>query len=237
MIHQIKKYPATTLASAGISVSESQLADVRSTEDLDLPTLMFQAGYLTIQDWEFNSVLEEIIYRLNFPNKEVHKAFYSSLARDMGKIAPQEIAGQAAQLRQELTALDLAAFVQTINVQFAKIPYHAFKEAKEGFYQMILLLCLDLSGMRTYGEVHTNLGRIDLVLQQPQHTFIFELKVDQPVAVALDQIHNKRYQERYLKDGKEIVAVAISFRTESRNIGAWKGGLYTPEGQLVRELN
>ena len=46
----------------------------------------------------------------------------------------------------------------------------------------------------------------------------------------------RRYQERYLKDGKEIVAVAISFSTESRNIAECKGGLYTAEGQLVREL-
>ena len=237
LIHQIQKYPATTLTFSGIKLSQNRLADVRGVEAIDLPTLMFQAGYLTIQDWEYDNILKTTIFILDFPNEEVHQAFYQSLVQDLGKFAPEEISSQAVQLRQELTTLDLAAFVQTINVQFAKIPYDAFRDAKEGFYQMILLLCLDLSGMRTYGEVHTNLGRIDLVLQQPQHTFIFELKVDQPVAVALDQIHNKRYQERYLKDGKEIVAVAISFRTESRNIGAWKGGLYTPEGQLVRELN
>ena len=74
------------------------------------------------------------------------------------------------------------------------------------------------------------------MVQQPKHTFIFELKVDQPAAVALDQIHRKRYEERYLKAGKEIVAVALSFSTKTRNISQGQGGLYTAQGELIREI-
>ncbi|MEL6539619.1 MAG: PD-(D/E)XK nuclease domain-containing protein, partial [Bacteroidota bacterium] len=236
LIHEIQKRPAIAASLAPISASENQLTDARTIEDIELSTLMFQTGYLTIQHWEYDTILKTTIYHLNFPNEEVHQAFYQSLARELGKTAPQVIAQLAIQLQQELTTLDLASAVKTINIQFAKIPYNAFKDAKEGFYQAMLLLCLELSGLRTYGEVHTNLGRIDLVVQQPQHTFIFELKVDQPAAVALDQIHTKNYQERYLKDGKEIVAVAASFSTQTRNISEWKAGLYTAEGALVREL-
>ncbi|MEL6539683.1 MAG: AAA family ATPase, partial [Bacteroidota bacterium] len=236
LIHEIQKRPAIATSLAPISASQNQLTDARTLEDIELSTLMFQTGYLTIRDWEYDTTLKTTIYHLNFPNEEVHQAFYQSLARDLGKTTPQVITQLAIKLQQEFTALDLASAIKTINIQFAKIPYDAFKDAKEGFYQAMLLLCLELSGLRTYGEVHTNLGRIDLVVQQPQHTFIFELKVDQPAAVALDQIHTKNYQERYLKDGKEIVAVAASFSTQTRNISVWKAGLYTAEGTLIRVL-
>ena len=236
LIEQIKKHPASSVSLAGSNALESELADVSNLTEINLKALMFQTGYLTIQDWELDKGLEETVYRLNFPNKEVHKAFYNSLVRNLGKLLPQSISEQAVQLQKELLSLDLSGAVETLNIQFAKIPYDAFKEAKEGFYQAILLLCLELSGLKTCGEVHTNLGRIDLVVQQPKHTFIFELKVDQPAVVALDQIHRKRYQERYLKDGKEIVAVALSFSTKTRNIGEHKAGRYTQEGVLLEEL-
>ena len=236
LIHEIQKRPTITTSLAGVSVAQSQLTDARSIEDLDLPTLMFQTGYLTIRDYSYEESFSETFFELNFPNREVQKAFLNSLIMDFGKMNLREFDRVATQLREELTTLDLTAALKTLNIQFAKIPYEAFKEAKEGFYQAMMLICLEVAGLRTYGEVHTNLGRIDLVVQQPKHTFIFELKVDKPAAVALDQIQTKRYQERYLKDGKEIVAVAISFSTESRNIAAWKAGLYTPDGQLVQEL-
>ncbi|MEL6152649.1 MAG: hypothetical protein AAFQ78_01345 [Bacteroidota bacterium] len=58
----------------------------------------------------------------------------------------------------------MAAVVQAFNIQLAKIPYDAFQHAKEGFYQAMLLLCFAISGLKTFGEVHTNLGRIDLVV-------------------------------------------------------------------------
>ena len=236
LIQEIQKRPTLTTSLAGISVSQTALMNIRSIEDIDLPTLMFQTGYLTIQDWEWDKTLKTTIYKLNFPNEEVHQAFFQSLITDLGKLIPQAISEHAAQLQKELISLDLPAAIKTLNIQFAKIPYHAFQQAKEGFYQAIMLLCLELSGLRTYGEVYTNLGRIDLVVQLPKHTFIFELKVDQPAAIALDQIHSKRYKERYLKEGKEIVAVAMSFSTETRNIGQCNGGLYTAQGELVKEL-
>ncbi|MEO1219052.1 MAG: AAA family ATPase [Bacteroidota bacterium] len=236
LIHKIQQCPTTTTALAGSSVSESALRDVSSIQDIDLPTLMFQTGYLTIQASTWDLELEEMVYRLDFPNKEVHKAFFQSLIRDLGQLMPQEITRAAAQLRKDLTDLHLGAFVATINIYLAKIPYTSVPKPKEGFYQAILLLCPELSGLKTQGEVHTNLGRIDLVVQQPRRTFIFELKVDKPASVALDQIQTKRYQERYLQEGKEIVAVAISFSSTSRCIVAWAGGLYTAAGQLVKQL-
>ncbi|MEL6152832.1 MAG: AAA family ATPase, partial [Bacteroidota bacterium] len=236
LLHELQQRPQLTTSLSGVSASANQLSDSRSPEDLNLPALMFQTGYLTIKDWAWDETLEETVFSLDFPNKEVYKAFFQSLLREFSKVAPQEISSLALQLRAAMEALDMAAVVQTLNIQLAKIPYNAFQHAKEGFYQAMLLLCFEISGLKTFGEVHTNLGRIDLVVQLPKHTFIFELKVDKKIAVALDQLHNKRYQERYLKDGKEIVAAAICLSTKDHNISAWQAGHYTAEGTLIRTL-
>ncbi|MEL6152958.1 MAG: AAA family ATPase, partial [Bacteroidota bacterium] len=154
LLHEIQKQPQITTELSGINIPETQLSDSRSPEDLNLPALMFQTGYLTIKDWAWDETLEETVFSLDFPNKEVYKAFFQSLLREFGKVAPQEISSMALQLRAAMEALDMADVVQILNIQLAKIPYDAFQHTKEGFYQAMLLLCFEISGLKTFGEVH-----------------------------------------------------------------------------------
>ncbi|MEL6607246.1 MAG: AAA family ATPase, partial [Bacteroidota bacterium] len=51
LIKEIQKRPATAMSLAPVSASENQLTDARTIEDIELSTLMFQTGYLTIQHW------------------------------------------------------------------------------------------------------------------------------------------------------------------------------------------
>lgn len=43
-------------------------------EHLDIMSLLFQTGYLTIKDYE-KTIGEETIYHLSYPNREVENAF------------------------------------------------------------------------------------------------------------------------------------------------------------------
>lgn len=52
-----------------------RLGRVQNIESIDLPTLLYQSGYLTIQ--EYNEKFEE--YILRFPNREVQKSFFEDL--------------------------------------------------------------------------------------------------------------------------------------------------------------
>lgn len=104
---------------------------------------MFQTGYLTIQ--EYNQ--KEDSYRLDFPNREVRQAFFNSLLQEFTEIDPLEVSRTSEQLRSELESFDLKSFITTINSHFAKIPYHLFAHAKEGFYQAVFFTFLEKSGI------------------------------------------------------------------------------------------
>jgi len=47
-------------------------------------------------------------------------------------------------------------------------------------------------------------------------TYVFELKVDKPAAIAMDQAQAKKYAEPFLAPGKPVWLVGLSFDRESR---------------------
>ncbi|MEL6413257.1 MAG: PD-(D/E)XK nuclease domain-containing protein, partial [Bacteroidota bacterium] len=236
LIEQIQKYPKNLLPLGGIEVSDNRLSGGSKIDYIDVATLMFQTGYLTITDY---SELERA-YRLDFPNREVREAFLDSLLNELTDIDSLSVVRSAAQLRAAFEALDIAGLIKTLNIHFAKIAYHAHREQtqrlSEGFYQAVFFTFLERSGIETKVEEATSRGRIDMVVQLSNHVFIFELKVDQTAEIALDQVHDQGYKERYLEAGREIVVVGINFSTQSRDINEWKAGIYAPEGTLIREL-
>ena len=50
----------------------------------------------------------------------------------------------------------------------------------------------------------------------PCGTYIFELKVDRPAAVAMDQATAKKYAEPYLAPGKPVWLIGLSFERGTR---------------------
>ena len=66
-----------------------------------------------------------------------------------------------------------------------------------------------------------NNGRIDKVIVNRDHIYIFEFKMDQPAKVAITQIKEKGYATPYLNDSKPITLIGINFSREDRNIVEW----------------
>ncbi|XWN35588.1 MAG: AAA family ATPase [Roseivirga sp.] len=234
LIEQVKKHPESAVPLAGSHAEESALMEISSLEEIDLTALMFQAGYLTIQAYHPGDEVEEGSYTLDFPNREVRQAFFSSLLKEFAKVNPLAVSRGAKQLKAALAAYELSAFVSTMNVHFAKIPYHASSKAKEGFYQAVFFTYLELSGMRTQAEVVTNKGRIDVMCELEKAIYIFELKVDQPASIAMDQAQVREYSKRYTQVGKQILVMGISFSSQTRAIADWQGELQNAEGQVLR---
>ncbi|XWN34787.1 MAG: AAA family ATPase [Roseivirga sp.] len=236
LIEQVSKHPQVVPPLAGIVAEESALMDISSLEEIDLKALMFQTGYLTIQAYQTGNEEEEGAYTLDFPNREVRRAFFASLLKEFARIDPQGVTRAAKQLREDLTTYNLEAFIKTINIHLAKIPYYVSQDAKEGFYQAVFFTLLEKSGIRTQAEVPTNIGRIDLVAQLPAATVIFELKRDQTATLALDQARCKEYCMRYVQPGKELLVMGINFSSATRNIDSWQGELLDERGERVRVL-
>ena len=56
----------------------------------------------------------------------------------------------------------------------------------------------------------------------PLGIYVMEIKYDDTVEAALQQIDEKGYAEKYRLDGRPLVKVGISFSSAERNIVDWK---------------
>ena len=61
--------------------TQDDLADIHEVDAIPLPALLFQTGYLTIQDYQ----VDLDAYQLDFPNKEVREAFFGSMLEEREK--------------------------------------------------------------------------------------------------------------------------------------------------------
>ncbi|MDX8430230.1 MAG: AAA family ATPase (plasmid) [Candidatus Algichlamydia australiensis] len=233
LIDQINNRPQSIIPLRGMSAIESTLSDISRVDRINLAALMFQTGYLTIKGYK----PEERSYQLDFPNREVKDAFFSSLLQEFTEIDPVEISRSALGIKQSLEALDIPKFVDIINTHFAKMPYHVFGHAKESFYQAVFFTFLETAGIRTSSEIATNIGRIDLMTETPEVVCIFELKLDKTADIALTQAETKKYRERFAYSTKNTAVFGINFSSKTRNISDWKGKIYSNNGNFVKDLS
>ncbi|MFN8486711.1 MAG: AAA family ATPase [Caldilineaceae bacterium] len=186
-------------------------------EKLTVVPLLYQAGYLTIKEYD----RKRSLYKLYYPNYEVENAFLTHL---LGEFSAVEAGLNASHLWQMIDALqqnDLAAFFATLNFFFARIPYD-IQLKQEKYYQTIFYLIFTLIGLRIDAEVRTNHGRIDAVIELAQTIFLFEFKLDGDEQAALDQMKANAYVERYQGLGKTIQLIGVNFSTEVRGVTGWK---------------
>jgi len=69
-------------------------------------------------------------------------------------------------------------------------------------------------------EDNTNKGQIDLSVLNQESVYIVEFKVveDKEEGVALKQIKERRYYEKYMGKYQEIYLIGIEFSKEKKNI-------------------
>jgi hypothetical protein len=95
-------------------------------------------------------------------------------------------------------------------------------KAPEETYQAVFCAILYFIGVGVTPEVRTNDGRIDAVMETPDHVYIMEFKRNASADEALAQIKEKKYFERFLESGKRITLVGVNFNSEIKNIDEFK---------------
>jgi len=186
-------------------------------ESVDLVALLFQTGYLTIEDYD----RQTRTFHLKIPNQEVRQSLVSELFNHFSRQKTWVRDALLERLRQNLAEGDLGGFFDGCNELLAAIPYTAHI-AREGYYQSLLYLCVHMLGYNVNGEVMTNRGRMDMVVTTEQRIYIFEFKIDQSEKKAIEQIKERGYAERYQHEGKELVLVGANFSSKKRAIVGWK---------------
>ena len=93
------------------------------------------------------------------------------------------------------------------------------------YYQTIFYLTFKLIGLRIATEVKTSTGRIDAVVKVADHVYLFEFKLNKSADIALEQIEERGYYQKYRLHGKVITLVGANFDSNQRAISDWKSAV------------
>ncbi|TCW60158.1 hypothetical protein C5O22_12735 [Treponema sp. J25] len=183
---------------------------------IELETLMWQTGYLTIETYEM--VLEKTEYKLKIPNLEVQQSLFGLIAEHITK--SKGYPKYSGNIIRSLLAKDFDAFKRHLMALYASILYHLFVHnrmyEKEGYYVSVFYAYMKGLGVEAIAEDVTDRGRIDLTLVFPESIYIMEFKVNG--TGTLEQIHAMGYYEKYSDVQKPIYLVGIEFDTTIRNV-------------------
>ena len=188
-------------------------------DKIDPLALLLQTGYLTIKSSFVD--LGETLYYLDFPNREVKSAFETYLISDYASIPQETVGANVFKMVKAIKARDVNLFMELLKTFFAAVQYDVATDT-EGRFQLLFYSVFLLIGVRVEAESRTNNGRIDAVICDGNHVYIFEFKINQTAEIALDQIHEKEYFRKYQHSSRKIVLVGANFDTVSRQITEWK---------------
>jgi Holliday junction resolvase-like predicted endonuclease len=127
-------------------------------------------------------------------------------------------------MNRSLVEGNVDRFMELMKAIFASIPYDITDRVsdREQHYQSLMYLVLALLGVDVRGEVRTNRGRIDLVVEVGDVVWVIEAKIRGSSREALRQIEDRGYIEKYMGRGKKVKKIGIVFDVGERNVKEWE---------------
>ena len=193
-------------------------------ESLNPITLLFQAGYLTIE----KTFIErgKLVFRLKMPNQEVRLALNDYFIEDYTGISA-DLKSRQGDLYNALSTGNLASFEQYIRSLFAGIPWRNFTNNDlanfEGYYASVLYAFFASLNAQVIPEDITNHGQADMSIILGNHIYVMEIKVVDNLPEgnnqALQQIVLKNYAEKYRnREGISVHELGLVFNKTERNL-------------------
>jgi hypothetical protein len=204
------------------TVATDQLLGSFDVQQIEVETLLFQTGYLTIGS--VRKVFDNSVYTLVYPNYEVKRSLtdfilgyliHNAQAREENKLSLLDI----------LMTPDMDRLRDLFHSFFASIPNDWYRKNQivkyEGYYASVFYCYFNALGLDVTAEDTTNHGRIDLTVKLERRVFILEFKVVDMNAgknSALKQIKEKAYHEKYRAEADELYLIGVEFNRKDRNI-------------------
>lgn len=236
LLEHLKRYPITrALDYDGVEVCENEFSIPCESGDTPMP-LLYQSGYLTIASYD--PLLK--LYVLKIPNNEVRKGLIDSLMPIILKRTVADNNGLVTAMAKAIFSRDLGKALTALRSYIAKIPYDIItkeewecNESREAFYKLLIYMAFSMLNSIVDTEVKSVLGRADVVIQTNADIFVLELKVDDTVENALQQINSKGYTIPYEADGRKLTKCGICISSSARNITHWRAT--DADGNVVDE--
>ena len=198
----------------GIEVSANTLADF-NTDNLNMASLLFQTGYLTIKR------VEDRIYELGYPNREVKESLLDGLLNTYREPVLSDSLVLVTRLRKAINTGNVEALITTLDSLIGQIPYDHWRGDTESIFNIITVLTFRLAGVEVHTEVHSAHGRCDVLVKTDDYLYVMELKLDGTAQEALDQILTAGYLQPYQNDPRKKVALGIAFSSTTRGVAEY----------------
>ncbi|HIX57479.1 MAG TPA: ATP-binding protein [Candidatus Anaerobiospirillum pullistercoris] len=244
-----------SVKGSGIELSQSDLSNAYSFDELNFNALLTQTGYLSIKQVLRNSPVSiDRIYSCSFPNQEIERIYGPIFLRYITQSGHHDLDGtwsrQAAQkLSQALYEQDIARVVAELNVFMCAIPYDLWADAKEIAYRTFIGWCLQFSIVSDIRyETMNNRGRSDLEFTVNDCTYVIELKrlttkqntLQDKIKladVAQQQVYDKGYGfNSHVNGDTQRYGLVLVVSEHSRQIEYWRyfdGSKVISEGEVA----
>ena len=203
------------------SAASEKLVDSCPIDKIELTTVLFQSGYLTIDSID-NTDPYTSTYRLVCPNHSVRSALQYNLFRHY--TGNSNASHQSAMFRA-LRDGNFAEIESELIRLFASIAADNYRKNDiarfEGYYASVVYSFFVGMGLKVIPEDVSNLGRVDLTIQLAGNTYVIEFKVvkrKSKTNSALRQIIQRDYASKY--SGK-VYQIGIEFSETKRTIVAF----------------
>ena len=211
-------------------VSDKQLISTIDIQNIAIDALLFQTGYLTITGAERDG--PQTFYTLNYPNFEVQYSLNHGLLDFLGRPG-KLVSDLGKELGRLLADNDFDGFADRLRSFFAGIPYQwqgANSPARyEAWYAGMLYACFRTIGLDLRVEDSSGRGQAEMMVLHGGQVFVFEFKMadgsgdsDQVAQLAIQQMQEKGYAEKYRSRGESIHLIGVSFSQHERNVTAVK---------------
>jgi len=204
-------------------------------ENLDIYSLLFQTGYVTIKS--IRGKAWKPIYTLSYPNEEVRQSFIHNLLEAFSRQPSSIVSNVLIKMEAALEEGEVSIFIEQLKILLADISYHLFPKSKkeptpaqvdksfaawEGYFQTIIYLVCSFLNLNVRAEVSKHKGRIDLLAETETFIYLMEFKLNEPAEHAIAQIKDREYAHAYKNAAKRVLLVGIGFGKEARNVESWE---------------
>lgn len=178
---------------------------------------MLQAGYLTIDSVDDSGNLV-----LRYPNEEVASTVNAFLLRTKLHAGDSLSEQMVLRIKESLYTENIDLLFRQYRNLFASIPHQANRNVNEGTFESVFLSTLRIIGFDVKGEESVSSGDCDMTVAVSNRlVYVFEFKVNETAETALQQIKDKKYYAKYMKEDARIHLIGVQFSKKERNIVEW----------------
>ena len=197
--------------------STTEILDKYDFTRININSLLFQTGYLTIKKIE----LATGDITLDYPNKEVASSFSFLMLSELTTENIDETNNLLYKMRKCFINNEIEEFIEYLNILLENIP-NLIVHKTEKYFHSLFYLVIKMLGFYIEAEVLTIKSRIDAVIRTETNIYIIEFKINQSAEKAIKQIKDKKYALKYTDDKRPITLLGINFNTEKKLIEDWK---------------